>query len=86
MNLVVTGATSFLGVALIKALLKTKHQVYAVVRPGSKNRGALDAVAAESGSEDAVNISQQERSGSGRGAAAVGGRLRVIELELEKLN
>jgi len=86
MNLVVTGATSFLGVALIKALLKTKHQVYAVVRPGSKNRGALDAVAAESGSEDAVNISQQERSGSGRGAAAVGGRLRVIELELEKLD
>lgn len=62
MNLVVTGATSFLGVALIRELLKEAHQVYAVVRPGSKNRGALDA------------------------AADAGGRLHVIELELEKLD
>lgn len=47
MNLVVTGATSFLGVSLIRELLKTGHQVYAVVRPGSKNLGALEAVRAE---------------------------------------
>ena len=47
MNLVVTGATSFLGVALIRELLKEGHKVYAVVRPGSKNRGALEAVSAE---------------------------------------
>lgn len=44
MNLVVTGATSFLGAALIKELLKEGHQVYAVVRPGSLNRKALDSV------------------------------------------
>lgn len=44
MNLVVTGATSFLGVALIKELLKEGHLVYAVVRPGSSNRRALDCV------------------------------------------
>ncbi len=41
MNIVVTGATSFLGAALTKRLLSEGHQVYAVVRPGSKNLGAL---------------------------------------------
>ena len=41
MNLVVTGATSFLGVALIRELLGRGHQVWAVVRPGSGNLGAL---------------------------------------------
>lgn len=44
MNLAVTGATSFLGAALIKELLKEGHQVYAVVRPGSLNRKALDSI------------------------------------------
>lgn len=41
MNIVVTGATSFLGAAVIRKLLQMGHQVFAVVRPGSKNRGAL---------------------------------------------
>ncbi len=43
MNVVVTGATSFLGRALVDRLLKEKNQVYAVVRPGSKNMGSLGA-------------------------------------------
>ena len=38
MNIVVTGATSFLGAALCKELVSRGHQVYAVVRPGSSNR------------------------------------------------
>ena len=33
MNLVVTGATSFLGTAFIRQLLTQGHQVYGVVRP-----------------------------------------------------
>lgn len=37
MNIVVTGATSFLGKALVDQLQKDGNQVYAVVRPGSKN-------------------------------------------------
>ena len=41
MNIVVTGATSFLGRALVESLLKEEHQVYAVVRPGSTNRKCL---------------------------------------------
>ena len=41
MNIVVTGATSFLGAALCKELVSRGHQVYAVVRPGSSNRQAL---------------------------------------------
>ena len=45
MNIVVTGATSFLGAALVKELLRREHQVFAVVRPGSKNRQALDGAA-----------------------------------------
>ncbi len=44
MNLVVTGATSFLGVGLMQELLRQGHQVYAIVRPHSKNLGALQAV------------------------------------------
>lgn len=41
MKIVVTGATSFLGAASVRTLLAQGHQVYAVVRPGSANRGAL---------------------------------------------
>ena len=40
MNIVVTGATSFIGLALLKELIKT-HQVAAVVRPDSPQRGKL---------------------------------------------
>lgn len=41
MNVAVTGATSFLGAALVKGLLAEGHKVYAVIRPGSVNRGVL---------------------------------------------
>ena len=43
MNVVVTGATSFLGRALVDRLLIEKNQVFAVIRPGSKNIGSLAA-------------------------------------------
>lgn len=49
MNVVVTGATSFLGAAMVKRLLKLKHQVFAVVRPGSVNRSALHEAEGEPG-------------------------------------
>lgn len=55
MNLVVTGATSFLGVALIRELLGRGHQVWAVVRPGSGNLGAL---------KDGVSQEGEPREGS----------------------
>ncbi len=42
MNVVITGATSFLGRALAEQLLKEHNQVFAVVRPGSVNMGSLD--------------------------------------------
>ena len=41
MNIVVTGATSFLGSTLVKRLLEKGHTVFAVVRPRSANRKAL---------------------------------------------
>lgn len=41
MNVVVTGATSFIGAAAIRQLLYRGHQVCAVVRPGSKRLGNL---------------------------------------------
>lgn len=43
MKVVVTGATSFLGAASVRALLAGGHEVYALIRPGSPNRGALPA-------------------------------------------
>lgn len=45
MNLVVTGATSFLGTALIGELLRQGHQVYGVVRPHSGNMTILQRCA-----------------------------------------
>lgn len=41
MRIVVTGATSFLGSALVRRLLSDGHTVCAVIRPGSVNRGNL---------------------------------------------
>ena len=48
MNIVVTGATSFLGAALCKELVSRGHQVYAVVRPGSNNRQVLEILEIDS--------------------------------------
>ncbi|MGL5434350.1 MAG: NAD-dependent epimerase/dehydratase family protein [Lachnospiraceae bacterium] len=41
MNVVVTGATSFIGAATVKNLLQAQHQVFAVIRPGSRNISQL---------------------------------------------
>ena len=41
MNYVVTGATSMIGVALIKCLIKENHKVLAIVRKNSKKIGRL---------------------------------------------
>ncbi len=41
MNIVVTGATSFIGAATVKKLLQSRHHVAAVVRPGSANMDQL---------------------------------------------
>ena len=46
MNVVVTGATSFIGVAMIRELIRRGHRVYGVVRPGSKQRWRLDEFSA----------------------------------------
>lgn len=54
MNAVVTGATSFLGSGLVEHLLNHRNKVYAVIRPGSQNRGALK--------EGAHNLVVLERS------------------------
>lgn len=40
-NVVITGATSFIGVNLIKALLTENYQIYAVIRPNSQKSGLL---------------------------------------------
>lgn len=41
MNIVVTGATSFIGAVTVRQLLAAGHQVYGVVRPGSANLAHL---------------------------------------------
>ncbi len=72
MNAVVTGATSFIGTHLIRRLLKEGVHVYAVIRPGSSNKKALDTVAEES---------EREKQ-NGQQAA----RIHVIESELSQLD
>ena len=42
MNIVVTGATSFIGTAAVRRLLQAGHEVCAVVRPMSANRKNLE--------------------------------------------
>lgn len=42
MRIVVTGATSFMGQAVTKELLRRGHEVFAVVRPGSPGRKSLE--------------------------------------------
>lgn len=41
MRVVVTGATSFIGAVTVRRLLEADHQVYAVVRPGSRHMANL---------------------------------------------
>lgn len=76
MNVVVTGATSFLGAALIRELLGQGCRVYAVVRPGSRNLAALTETAGKEsfGYENHGDETRQQ------------GGLRILEMELEKLD
>ena len=41
MNVIVTGGTSFIGLAVIRKLLESGHEVWAAVRPGSANKDKL---------------------------------------------
>lgn len=43
MRIVITGATSFVGAASVRELLRRGHEAAAVVRPGTKNLAALTA-------------------------------------------
>ncbi|MDO5416773.1 MAG: NAD(P)-dependent oxidoreductase [Lachnospiraceae bacterium] len=67
MNIVVTGATSFLGAALVRRLLEKNHQVYAVVRPGSANRKALP----EASEAEGLHVIEMELEDLNRIASAV---------------
>ena len=42
MKILITGATSIIAVPLIKSLLAQKHEIYAMIRPGSVNAGRLE--------------------------------------------
>lgn len=44
MNIIVTGATSFLGASVIKKLDRMGHSVFAIVRPNSKNIETMNGV------------------------------------------
>ena len=58
MRLIVTGATSFLGSALVRRLLQEGHEVYAVIRPGSANRPAL--IRAAEGAGGTLHVIERE--------------------------
>lgn len=51
MRIVVTGATGFIGRAVVEELLEKRHQVFAAVRPDSAGRGELEAMQRETGGQ-----------------------------------
>ena len=51
MRIVVTGATSFIGRAVVEELLEKRHQVFAAVRPDSAGRGELETMQRETGGQ-----------------------------------
>lgn len=57
MNVVVTGATSFIGAAAVGQLLQQGYRVCAVVRPGSRNMGHLRACVPEAGKDRLTVVS-----------------------------
>ena len=46
MQVIVTGATSFIGAATVKKLMEAGHRVFAVVRPASSNMKHLETIEA----------------------------------------
>ena len=51
MRIVVTGATSFIGRAVVEELLEKRHQVFAAVRSDSAGRGELETMQRETGGQ-----------------------------------
>ncbi len=80
MNLVVTGATSFLGTALIRQLLTQGHQVYGVVRPDSPNLSAMTEAVRD---RAAVSCQGREEGFMGGGCED---RFHILEMELGSLD
>ncbi len=85
MDLIVTGATGFLGRALVKRLLRNGHRVWAVARPGSKNRELFEKEMKEAQAELAGRPVLRQESGKGVSAGTGNGRpeLRVLELGMD---
>ena len=44
LSFVITGATSFIGSYLVRALAGSNYQIYAVIRPNSANKSLLPEV------------------------------------------
>lgn len=74
MNIVVTGATSFIGTVTVRQLLERGHHVYGVVRPGSANLAHLLAQIPETGKNRLqiieLDLSQISRIGGQTGEKA----------------
>lgn len=79
MRIVVTGATSFIGTAVVKQLLEQRHEVYAVVRPGSSNLGHL---------LEATRLSENPRELKKENdikQTIVSTNMKIIELDLHRI-
>jgi len=72
MKIVVTGATSFIGTASVRRFLLDGQDVFAVIRPGSKNLPALLQVEKEV-------AEQMSKTGT------VSGRLQIVECNLSQI-
>lgn len=78
MNVVVTGATSFIGAVTVGQLLRQGCRVCAVVRPGTKNLGHLWECVPDEGKDRlqvvSLHMEQIEEIGNHCGSAGCGGQ------------
>ncbi|MDD3252689.1 MAG: NAD(P)-dependent oxidoreductase [Lachnospiraceae bacterium] len=86
MNIVVTGATSFLGVPMVRQLLAGGHRVWAVVRPQSAHLSHLLEQVAEQVPEQAPEQVPRQVSDQNQISDQYKGRLQIISLDLSNLD
>lgn len=76
-KVIITGATGFIGAPLVKKFIENGYEVYAVIRPQSKNRKRL---------QEFINVDSQYSEEETNPANAAGkGFVRIVKLAMDEI-